>query len=43
MYFWAKNGENSQWSVERIELAIDGDDERRLLIKKPSQNVSDSN
>lgn len=42
MYFWAKNDEN-EWTVERIELELKGDDEKRLLIKKASQNVNDSN
>lgn len=38
MYLWAKRDEvNDPWSVERIELAIRGDEEKRLLIKKDSE------
>ena len=44
MYLWAKRDEETiPWTVERIELAIKGDDEKRLLIKKEeSQNVTES-
>lgn len=36
MYFWAeKSKESESWNVSRIELQMEDDSEKRLLIKKP--------
>lgn len=35
MFFWADKPQDSEnWNVSRVELQLENDDEKRLVIKK---------